>query len=1060
MKLVRLLVLSLLCLLALGQLPSQDILVLLEFKKGIKHDPTGFVLESWNEESIDFDGCPSSWNGIVCNGGNVAGVVLDNHGLSADVDLSVFSNLTMLVKLSMANNSIMGKIPDNIGDFKSLQFLDLSNNLFSASLPLGIGKLERLQNLSLAGNNFSGSVPDSISGLLSVQSLDLSRNSLSGSLPASLTKLNNLVYLNLSSNGFTKRIPKGFELISSLQVFDLHANMLDFHLDGEFFLLSNASHVDLSGNMLGSSTSQKLLPGISESIKHLNLSHNQLTGSLISAGELPLFENLKVLDLSYNLLSGELPGFNFVYELQVLKLSNNKFSGFIPNDLLKGDSLLLTELDLSANNLSGAISMIMSTTLHMLNLSSNALTGELPLLTGSCAILDLSDNQFTGNLSRTIKWENIVHLDISKNQLTGSIPEVSAQFLRLDYLNLSHNSVSGSIPEVVGRYPKLRVLDLSSNKLDGSILTGLPASPTLQELHLQNNLLSGAVDFSSPIKTSLLVLDLSHNRLNGYFPDQFGSLTGLQVLNLSGNNFSGSIPTSMSDMNLLSSLDLSQNHFTGPLPNNFPSSLNSFNISYNDLSGVVPENLRKFPSSSFHPGNTGLRLPNGPPGSSNSPAGYSKRKPFNTLVKVIVIVSCVVALIILILLAIFIHYIRLSRRSPPEHVTSKGIDGRSAERSSGMGGTQSGAALVVSAEDLVTSRKGSSSEIISPDKKLAAATGFSPSKNSNLSWSPGSGDSVTAETLARLDVRSPDRLVGELHLLDDTISLTPEELSRAPAEVLGRSSHGTSYKATLDNGLFLTVKWLREGVARQRKEFAKEAKKFANIRHPNVVGLRGYYWGPSQHEKLILSDYISPGSLASFLYDRPGRKGPPLTWVQRLKIAVDIARGLNYLHFDRAVPHGNLKATNILLEGPDLNARIADYCLHRLMTQAGTIEQILDAGVLGYRAPELAASKKPLPSFKSDVYAFGVILLELLTGKCAGDVISGEEGRVDLTDWVRLRVAEGRGSECCDATLMPDTQNPAVEKGMKEVLGIALRCIRSVSERPGIKTTYEDLSSI
>ncbi|KAF5742421.1 LRR receptor-like serine/threonine-protein kinase [Tripterygium wilfordii] len=979
MKLVRLLVLSLLCLLALGQLPSQDILVLLEFKKGIKHDPTGFVLESWNEESIDFDGCPSSWNGIVCNGGNVAGVVLDNHGLSADVDLSVFSNLTMLVKLSMANNSIMGKIPDNIGDFKSLQFLDLSNNLFSASLPLGIGKLERLQNLSLAGNNFSGSVPDSISGLLSVQSLDLSRNSLSGSLPASLTKLNNLVYLNLSSNGFTKRIPKGFELISSLQVFDLHANMLDFHLDGEFFLLSNASHVDLSGNMLGSSTSQKLLPGISESIKHLNLSHNQLTGSLISAGELPLFENLKVLDLSYNLLSGELPGFNFVYELQVLKLSNNKFSGFIPNDLLKGDSLLLTELDLSANNLSGAISMIMSTTLHMLNLSSNALTGELPLLTGSCAILDLSDNQFTGNLSRTIKWENIVHLDISKNQLTGSIPEVSAQFLRLDYLNLSHNSVSGSIPEVVGRYPKLRVLDLSSNKLDGSILTGLPASPTLQELHLQNNLLSGAVDFSSPIKTSLLVLDLSHNRLNGYFPDQFGSLTGLQVLNLSGNNFSGSIPTSMSDMNLLSSLDLSQNHFTGPLPNNFPSSLNSFNISYNDLSGVVPENLRKFPSSSFHPGNTGLRLPNGPPGSSNSPAGYSKRKPFNTLVKVIVIVSCVVALIILILLAIFIHYIRLSRRSPPEHVTSKGIDGRSAE---------------------------------------------------------------------------------QLHLLDDTISLTPEELSRAPAEVLGRSSHGTSYKATLDNGLFLTVKWLREGVARQRKEFAKEAKKFANIRHPNVVGLRGYYWGPSQHEKLILSDYISPGSLASFLYDRPGRKGPPLTWVQRLKIAVDIARGLNYLHFDRAVPHGNLKATNILLEGPDLNARIADYCLHRLMTQAGTIEQILDAGVLGYRAPELAASKKPLPSFKSDVYAFGVILLELLTGKCAGDVISGEEGRVDLTDWVRLRVAEGRGSECCDATLMPDTQNPAVEKGMKEVLGIALRCIRSVSERPGIKTTYEDLSSI
>lgn len=185
-----------------------------------------------------------------------------------------------------------------------------------------------------------------------------------------------------------------------------------------------------------------------------------------------------------------------------------------------------------------------------------------------------------------------------------------------------------------------------------------------------------------------------------------------------------------------------------------------------------------------------------------------------------------------------------------------------------------------------------------------------------------------------------------------------------------------------------------------------------------------------------------------------------MTWAQRLKIGVDIARGLNYLHFDRAVPHGNLKATNVLLDGADLNARVADYCLHRLMTQAGTIEQILDAGVLGYRAPELAASKKPQPSFKSDVYAFGVILLELLTGRCAGDVISGEEGGVDLTDWVRLRVAEGRGSDCFDTILLPEMSNAAAEKGMKEVLGIALRCIRTVSERPGIKTIYEDLSSI
>ncbi|KAG4381359.1 hypothetical protein JHK82_042182 [Glycine max] len=1062
MKPFSLLVLSLYFFSVVGQLPSQDILALLEFKKGIKHDPTGYVLNSWNEESIDFDGCPSSWNGVLCNAGNVAGVVLDNLGLSADPDLSVFSNLTKLVKLSMSNNSISGTLPDNIADFKSLEFLDISNNLFSSSLPLGIGELRSLQNLSLAGNNFSGPIPDSISEMASIKSLDLSRNSFSGMLPVTLTKTTSLVSLNLSHNGFTGKVPKGFELIPALEKLDLHGNMLEGNLDVVFMLLSSASYVDLSENMLSSSDSKKkFLPRISESIKHLNLSHNKLTGSLASGAAEPVFENLKVLDLSYNQLDGELPGFDFVYDLEVLRLSNNRFSGFIPNGLLKGDSLVLTELDLSANNLSGPLSIITSTTLHSLNLSSNEFTGDLPLLTGSCAVLDLSNNKLEGNLTRMLKWGNIEFLDLSGNHLTGTIPEETPQFLRLSYLNLSHNSLSSSLPKVLTQYPKLRVLDISFNQLDGLLLANLLTLSTLQELHLENNMISGGIKFSSSADQSdLQILDLSHNQLNGYFPDEFGSLTGLKVLNIAGNNFSGSLPTTIADMSSLDSLDISENHFAGPLPSNIPKGLQNFNASQNDLSGLVPEVLRKFPSSSFFPGNTKLHFPNGPPGSVSSPAKSSKRKHMNTIVKVIIIVSCVVALFILILLAVFIHYIRISR-SPQEYDASKDIHRHPQPIiSAPVRTTDRGGALVVSAEDLVTSRKESPSEIISSDEKMAAVTGFSPSKQSHFSWSPESGDSLTGENLARLDTRSPDRLIGELHFLDDTITLTPEELSRAPAEVLGRSSHGTSYKATLENGLLLRVKWLREGVAKQRKEFVKEMKKFANIRHPNVVGLRGYYWGPTQHEKLILSDYISPGSLASFLYDRPGRKGPPLTWAQRLKIAVDVARGLNYLHFDRAVPHGNLKATNVLLDTTDMNARVADYCLHRLMTRAGNIEQILDAGVLGYRAPELAASKKPMPSFKSDVYAFGVILLELLTGRCAGDVISSEEGGVDLTDWVRLRVAEGRGSECFDATLMPEMSNPIAEKGMKEVLGIVMRCIRSVSERPGIKTIYEDLSSI
>lgn len=340
---------------AMGQLPSQDILALLEFKKGIRHDPTGFVTESWNDESIDFNGCPSSWNGIMCNGGNVAAVVLDHLGLSADVDLSVFSNLTMLVKLSMSNNSISGKLPDNLGDFKSLEYMDVSDNRFFSSLPSDIGKLASIKNLSLAGNNFSGPIPDTISELGSIRSLDMSRNSLSGPLPSALTRLAGLVYLNLSLNGFTRSIPKGFELMTDLDVLDLHGNMLDGRFDPEFLMLTSASHIDLSGNLLASDSKeqQRFFAGIAPSVKYLNLSHNQMTGSLVGGGMAQALGSLKVLDLSYNLFSGELPAFNFVYDLQVLKLGNNRFTGAIPNNLLKGDSLVLTELDLSGNNLSG-----------------------------------------------------------------------------------------------------------------------------------------------------------------------------------------------------------------------------------------------------------------------------------------------------------------------------------------------------------------------------------------------------------------------------------------------------------------------------------------------------------------------------------------------------------------------------------------------------------------------------------------------------------------------------------------------------------------------------------
>lgn len=125
-----------------------------------------------------------------------------------------------------------------------------------------------------------------------------------------------------------------------------------------------------------------------------------------------------------------------------------------------------------------------------------------------------------------------------------------------------------------------------------------------------------------------------------------------------------------------------------------------------------------------------------------------------------------------------------------------------------------------------------------------------------------------SENPSLLEVYSPDKMAGDLHLFHSNLIFTAEELSRAPAEVVGRSCHGTLCKATLESGYLLAVKWLRNGIAKGRKEFSREAKKLGNIRHPNLVSYIGFYWGPKEHEKLIISNYIDAPSLAIYLHGK------------------------------------------------------------------------------------------------------------------------------------------------------------------------------------------------
>ncbi|KAJ7565587.1 hypothetical protein O6H91_02G065800 [Diphasiastrum complanatum] len=776
--------------------------------------------------------------------------------------------------------------------------------------------------------------------------------------------------------------------------------------------------------------------------------------------------------------------------------------------------------------LTGSVDEISATSLKVLNLSSNALSGAIPMKLGSsCATLDLSRNLLSGNLSVLENWGPTLEvLDLSSNFFTGGLPVQINELAELLYLNLSHNKLSGFLPLSFSVFHRLEKLDLSANELYGSVPSFLFSLPALTELQLSGNQFTGSIliegnltsgvgpdQFANPkvsqppvsYSSLLSVMDLSFNNFNGSIPEGIGSLRSLRVLILGHNKLSGVFSSELCTLTNLQYLDISFNQFSGAIPSQLSSSLIQLNVEYNTLSGVVPLDIAcKFPPSAFFPGNTQLQLASGyqcqvsqqsPSKGSKGPAinWNNRKRRMSLMLKVALIGGCTAAAVLLVAVGLIIYYRRISAtfqevpQSPELHVVGQRFGWQK-----GKGGHPHRASLTHQAHreiaHPISSRAiphvhhvipvdcngyhnavGSANEDESYIMEDASCEQVDPmgTESFNLSSSRRHTEisrhfsSTVDFSSADYDGQLEERLTGDLIILDSTMIFTAEELSKAPAEVVGRSCHGTTYKATLSSGHTLAVKWLKAGFTKSRKEFIGEARKFDNFKHPNVLPVLGCYWGPREHERLVLSDFVSSGSLAFHLSER-AEKSPPLTWSQRICIAVDIASGLTYLHLEHRLPHGNLKAANILLDGPEFDGRLADYGLHRLLTSAGTSIQLFNASALGYLPPELVGGKKSKPTLSADVYAFGVILMELLTGKCAGDIILGRSGVVDLPDWVNCLASDGRSSECFDQSLLSHERDQELPNGIHRVLAIALRCISPCSTRPSMKTVYEDLVAI
>ena len=294
--------LSLLVAIALG---NSDIDALLEFKKSIQNDPSGLVVNSWDSRSLDSDGCPKNWYGIVCSEGSVLSITLDNAGLVGELNFLAINGLTMLRNLSAVNNQFTGDLL-HIATIESLEYLDLSLNKFN------------------------------------------------GPLLSNFVQLRKLVYLNLSSNELGGTLPVDFHKLEQLKYLDLHMNNFSGDIMHIFYQMGSVLYIDLSCNRISGTPDLGLADeSFLSSIQYLNISHNSLSGELFVHDGMPYLDNLEVFDASNNQLEGNLPSFTFVVSLRILRLACNQLTGLLPEALLKESSMMLSELDLSQNKLEG-----------------------------------------------------------------------------------------------------------------------------------------------------------------------------------------------------------------------------------------------------------------------------------------------------------------------------------------------------------------------------------------------------------------------------------------------------------------------------------------------------------------------------------------------------------------------------------------------------------------------------------------------------------------------------------------------------------------------------------
>ncbi|MCO5594380.1 hypothetical protein L7F22_048410 [Adiantum nelumboides] len=906
--------------------------------------------------------------------------------------------------LNFTDFNVSGLLTSPVCDLPNLAELRLRNNWFNQSFPdFLLQSCSQLTALDLSMNWFYGLLPINIStsALSKLQEFNMEGNSFEGTIPSDLGNLLQLRLLRLRGNSLSGRIPPSLGRLSLLTILDLTSNsFIAQEIPQELANLSSLQEWDMA--WCGSFVEIPAWLGNLSQLRFINLVANNLAGPIPpSLANLP---NLTEIYLYDNNLTGPLPPFNSS-ALKQIQLHSNFLSGTIPSSFASLSSL------------------------HTLLLDFNNLTGSLPDGLASLPAIStfaVADNLLSGSLSS--EWglhSKLFQFDVTNNNFTGTFPPHLCNGNGLAYLSLKQNHIKDSIPENYGKCQSVLRFIVAGNELFGKVPSGLWTLPSIKIIDLQDNYLSGKISLSSnsdneygSLQTifldsnqlegsisseiskfwfNLKKLSAAQNKLSGPLPSEIGHLTQLESLNLSMNAISSEIPSSIAGCASLTSLSLFQNHLTGAIPPELShiQDLNYIDLSRNQLNGTIPTVIAK---------------------------------------------------------STYVHF----------DVSYNDLSGTVPE-------------LLVDSFS-VRSFEGNPKLCISPEScHLASAKG---SEDGNLKTKllvPIVVLAVCAVVLClALTVRMYRKRKGAAQVeqgASDWMVVPFQRLGFDEGEIyqkleekdmIGWGGSGRVYKVSLKEGRqVVAVKKLMPklgvgdgGLCESRRgesfAFKAEMETMGKIQHKNIVKLMCAC--ECKQAQLLVYEYMCNGSLGDVLHK--SYSSEMCCWATRFKIALGAAEGLAYLHHDCMPPilHRDIKSNNILLDSC-FEAKLGDFGVAKALHYAkASMTGVV--GSVGYIAPEYAYTLKV--DEKSDVYSYGVVLLELLTGRSPG-CKELECDRIDLVKWVAQMVAQSKEDfwKVLDCRLEVTDID---KESMANVLKLALLCTCVFPrQRPSMREVVEFL---